>query len=108
VLRVFSFGVKQWEREGRGVYQGSSPKFVGTEENKTVYEEYPSVMIVLFTYVYKTFENCNFGAQKASRPPFVTRFTSGRVYQTQALVGSHFTDTLLALFSRHCVSLTTE
>jgi hypothetical protein len=54
-VKGFFLGVKQWEREGRGVYQGSFSKFVGTEENKTIYEENPSVMTVLFTHFHKTF-----------------------------------------------------
>jgi hypothetical protein len=33
-VKDFFLGVNQWEREGRGVYHGSFPKFVGTEETK--------------------------------------------------------------------------
>jgi hypothetical protein len=32
---------KAWEHEGGGVYQGSVKEFVGTEENKPLYEESP-------------------------------------------------------------------
>jgi hypothetical protein len=63
----FPLGVKQWERESRRVYQGFFPKFVGTEENKILYEEYPSVMTVFFTNVYRITENCNFGFSSAVR-----------------------------------------